>query len=233
MQTPAATSGAAYPAPPWFLTGTMTFSLFSVPARAVPELTAHPPRGHRPVSLGRHALVGLAVARYELGCDLSYDELLVAVLTRRGLALRVTVTQIWVDSPASQAGGRALWAIPKALATTTRSARAHSGERTEFRTLDGAPIARLDRRPGRRLPPSRVSVPLTTAQREDPVAPRQHYATAVTAHNTVTATVRTASAHWEVAVDGPLGWLTGRRPLATFTLTDANLTFGTRVDRST
>lgn len=242
MRTPAPTdSGAAYPAPPWVLTGTMTFSLFAVPARAVPELTAHLPRGHRAVNLGGNAIVGLAVAQYGSGGDLAYDELLVAVLTRCGLRPRATVTQIWVDSPASQAGGRSLWAIPKALATSTRSRYTQPSERTEFRTPDGAPIARLDRRPGRRLAPARLAVPVPTAQREAPLAlaPHstvtltQHDPVTVTTHNTVTATVRTARVHWQVAVDGPLGWLTGRRPIGTVTLTDADLTFGTRAVRST
>lgn len=234
MHTPArAASDAAYPPPPWGLSGTMICSLFFVPARAVPELDAHLPDGHRPVLLGHHAVVGLAVARYEPGGDLTYDELLVAVLTRRGLALRATVTQIWVDSPASQAGGRTLWTIPKDLATTrqpsTGPATAHPAERTEFRLPDGAPILRLDRRvdprPGRRLTPTRVAIPIPTAQREGPAT--------VTTHNSVTATVRPARAHWQVATRGPLGWLTGRRPLGTVTLTDAHLTFGARVNRST
>lgn len=243
MQTPARTdSRAAYPAPPWLLSGTMTFSLFSAPARAVPGLTAHLPSGHRPVSLGGNSVIGLAVAQYGPGGDLAYDELLVAVLTREGFRPRATVTQIWVDSPASQAGGRTLWAIPKDLATSTGPKDHHAVERTEFRTLDGVPIARLDRRSGRRLTPGRVSVPLPTAQREgaSPVATAQREGplavtphNTVTAHNRVTATVGTARAHWQVAARGPLGWLTGRRPLATIALTNADLAFGTRVDRST
>jgi hypothetical protein len=222
------TSTTSYPASPWRLTGSMTASFFAVAPADIPHLGRAIPPHHRTVLLGGNAVVGLAVAQYGAGGDLSYNELLVAVLARRGLRPRATVTQIWVDSPASQAGGRALWAIPKDLATTrstsTGRASAHPVERTEFH-LPGAPIVRLDRRPGRRLAPTRVAGPIPTAQREGAVT--------VTAQNTVTATVRTASAHWEVAARGPLGWLTSHRPLGSFTLTNADLTFGARVDRST
>lgn len=218
-------NGPAFPAAPWHLTGTMTVSLVTAPLTHIPHLTRALPQGHSPVRLGRNAVVGLAVARYEPGGDLAYDELLLAVLTRRGLALRATVTQIWVDSPASRVGGRALWAIPKDLATSHRSTNGRPADRTEFHLPDGAPILRLDRHPGRRLTPQRVTIPIPTAQREG--------ATAVTTHNTVNATVRTTSARWQVAVDGPLGWLAGRRPLGSVTLTDAHLTFGARVDRRT
>lgn len=226
MHTPAAgphEPEASFPPAPWHLTGTMTVSLFTVPLTHVPHLAQALPLDHALVRLGRNAVVGLAVARYEPGGDLAYDELLIAVLTRRGLTLRATVTQIWVDSPASRAGGRALWAIPKELATSHRRATDLPADQTAFRLPDGAPILRLDRHAGRRLTPGRVPIPVATAQRDGSAT--------VTAHNTVTATVRTARARWQVAVDGPLGWLAGRRPLGAVTLTDARLTFGARVDR--
>src|SRR6185437_11232983 len=41
------------------------------------------------------------------------------LLVRRGRRILPTITHIWVDSEASRDGGRALWGIPKELATFT------------------------------------------------------------------------------------------------------------------
>ena len=48
---------------------------------------------------------------------LSYRELMTTVLVRRGLRVLPTITHIWVDSETSRDGGRALWGIPKGLAS--------------------------------------------------------------------------------------------------------------------
>ena len=63
---------------------------------------------------------GAAFVSYEEGSPLTYSELLVArpVSTDKD-GRRVSITDIWVDSPASVAGGRELWAIPKGLCDFT------------------------------------------------------------------------------------------------------------------
>jgi hypothetical protein len=94
----------------------MHVSVWSVP---VADLPALPPELHgavRVLRLGRRAFVGTAWVDYRPGGDLSYRELLSAVLVRAGWRPRVTITHIWVDSVASRDGGRELWGIPKDLA---------------------------------------------------------------------------------------------------------------------
>lgn len=161
--------GVSYPPPPWRLGGELLVSVF----------------------LDRHGLVGVAFARYD--GDLAYRELLVAV-ARAPAA--VTVTQIWVDSPASRAGGRELWGIPKEMAT--------------FGAAPG--IAALRATAGRALPVP--PFPLVTLQ-------PGHLAL-----NVARGRLRPLRAHWEFAADGPLAWLRGRSPVASFALTDARIAFG-------
>ncbi|GAA4296590.1 hypothetical protein GCM10023148_57270 [Actinokineospora soli] len=60
----------------------------------------------------RRGPVCTAFVDYQPDGVMAYHELLVARPTRHG----VTIPSIWVDSPASRAGGRDLWAIPKDLA---------------------------------------------------------------------------------------------------------------------
>ncbi|HCB06324.1 MAG TPA: hypothetical protein DEQ43_19155 [Nocardioides bacterium] len=64
-------------------------------------------------------LYGAAFVSYDEGSPLTYHELLVArPVSTVEHGRRVTITDIWVDSPASVAGGRELWAIPKGCATS-------------------------------------------------------------------------------------------------------------------
>lgn len=251
---------AAFPPEPWHLGGSLLVSTFHVEPAHIPDLAAALPDGHRPALVGGRAVVSLASVTYTPGSVLAYDELLVAVLTCTRGALRATITQIWVTSAASAAGGRALWGIPKHLATVTR----HDG--TQVRLPDGAPIVRLDARPGRRLVPA-LTFPLPTAQRPLPDTtpdtdgtPAGTPASAaptgtgngsatgtsadsgtgagsiparsvITSHNRITGDVRLLHARWDVAPSGPLGWLAGRRPLLSVAVTDAAITFGRRVTR--
>jgi acetoacetate decarboxylase len=61
---------------------------------------------------------GLLLARYEEPSTLRYGELLVLpALTRVRGRLGWWVSHAYVDSPASLAGGRAMWGVPKDLAT--------------------------------------------------------------------------------------------------------------------
>src|SRR3954454_8778329 len=93
----------AYPAAPWTMVGQLWLSIFKLGADVDELRTA--------------GVYGAAFVSYEPGSPLTYSELLVARLVpvegQRGR--RVSITDIWVDSPASVAGGRELWAIPKGL----------------------------------------------------------------------------------------------------------------------
>ena len=97
--------GLSYPPEPWDLHGQAVASTFLVPVR---NLDAPPP-GTRVVSLLGRAVVTTAFFRYEEPSPLTYDEVMATVLVRQGLRPRVWITHIWVDSPASRDGGRALW----------------------------------------------------------------------------------------------------------------------------
>src|SRR5688500_3490754 len=102
-QTPETTS---YPAAPWSMVRSLWLSLFKL-KEAVDEL--------RPAGV-----YGAAFVSYEEGSPLTYSELLVArPIKSDEHGRRVTITDIWVDSPASVAGGRELWAIPKGLCDFT------------------------------------------------------------------------------------------------------------------
>ena len=84
-----------------------------------------------PVLPGRAAGV-LILARYEEGSALHYSELAVLVgPVARGGRLGGWVHGMWVDSPVSRAGGRALWGVPKELARfdwSSRGAEVHGAD---------------------------------------------------------------------------------------------------------
>jgi len=100
------TAGVSYPAAPWNMVGSLWLTLFKV-REDVDDL--------RPAGV-----YGAAFVSYEEGSPLTYSEFLVArpISTDKD-GRRVSITDIWVDSPASVAGGRELWAIPKGLADFT------------------------------------------------------------------------------------------------------------------
>lgn len=218
----------AFPPEPWDLTSGLLLTVLRVPPAVVPGLPDAVPAGHRPVLLGGDAVLGLAFVRYAEPGTLVYDELLTAVLTSPARpAAHVTIPQIWVTSPASRAGGRDLWGIPKDLCEVVRHSTA-TAHHVEVRA-DGARVARLTARPGPRLLPGRIRVPLTTAQRRlDP----EGAGGVVVSTNTVRPVVRTLRARWEIAPDGPLRHLLGRPALGSVALTDAAVVFGARVERS-
>lgn len=211
------TSDAApYPPQPWHLGGTMHVSLWRVPVGELPaSFHAASPSTARPVVLGGQAVVGTAFVAYEPGSVLVYDELLCATLTWSRRRLRVTISDIWVDSPASVAGGRELWGIPKHLATFTREARGRSVVLSA--SADGRTLATATATPGVRLPGS-WPLPMPTAQRLDG---REHDSR-VRAFGAI-ATCRTT---WEFPTDGPLGFLAGRRPVTGVRLEELALAFG-------
>ncbi|WP_395675272.1 acetoacetate decarboxylase family protein [Inquilinus sp.] len=199
---------APYPSPPWRLRGTVQAALWRVPRDALPGPL---PDGARPLGWGRTALLATVRADWQAGGDLAYGELVVGVPVRLGRRIGVTITAAWVDSPASLAGGRALWAIPKRLG--------------RFETADGRTIltdaqglvAIFTDRPGRTLP-LRLPVPLRVLQ-PDGNGIRITRAAA-------TGRPGPGGAGWDFPPTGSLAVLAGKRPVLTLTLANAEARFG-------
>ncbi|MFF4599395.1 acetoacetate decarboxylase family protein [Amycolatopsis sp. NPDC001319] len=196
----------AYPPEPWHLAGQAQLSVWLLPAGNLPEL----PEGVEPVTTGGHAAVFTAWIDYRAPGQLSYHELLAAVAVRGGLT--ASITDIWVDSEVSLAGGRELWGIPKDPATLE-----FTGDR-EFTAATGdgwIATAAFSRRAG--LPaalPARFEIAQTLGGRleRSPVTSR--------------AKPHAAAADWSVNPAGPLGFLAGRRPIVSASLRDFTLVFG-------
>ena len=201
-----------YPSEPWDLRGQLYLSLFAVDRRALAPLPPVLAAAVRPVTLAGRALVGAAWVSYEPGGVLQYRELLAAVLVHERGRPRISITEIWVDSVASRDGGRALWGIPKELAHLALRPNTGGGL-----AATAGSIATAVFRAGRRLP-GRWPASLLVAQERDAVLCR----TPVRAR----AGLRVGGATWRVEPAGPLGYLAGRRPLLTVTLTDFRLRFG-------
>jgi hypothetical protein len=199
---------ASYPPPPWRLHGTLHAALWRIPRADLPGPL---PAGARPLGWGGTALLLTVRADWDAAGDLAYAELVVAVPVRLGRRLATTVTAAWVDSPASLAGGRALWAIPKRLGRFETAA----GQTTL--ADDAGPIARFHDRPGRALP-FRLPFRLTTLQ------PRG--AALVATRSDATGRPGLGGLDWDFAATGPLAILAGRHPLLTVTLADAAARFG-------
>jgi hypothetical protein len=205
-----------YPPEPWDLRGQLYLSVFAVPRADLPTLPDPLAAAVRPLPFGRRALVGAAWVRYEPGGILQYRELLSAVLVHEGRRPRVSITEIWVDSAASRDGGRELWGIPKDLADL--EVRTAPDGRTEgTASIEGGRIAAVSFGAGLRLP-GRWPAPMSVAQALDGAVKR----TAVRGR----AGLRLGGSTWRVEPDGPLGYLAGRRPLLTVTLSDFQLRFG-------
>lgn len=199
-----------YPAAPWHMVGQLWLSLFRL-REPVDEL--------RPAGV-----YGAAFVSYGPGSPLTYSELLVArpVRTDRD-GRRVTITDIWVDSPASVAGGRELWAIPKDLCDfeldTVRRGPLSS---TEWSASVGRrPIASARftdvSRAALRLPlkGGTWQPGIDDTDGEDRTATLQGSSKALPCRG-----------HWDFAADGPLGWLRGARRLASFRQADFRMSFG-------
>jgi acetoacetate decarboxylase len=200
----------SYPSAPWEMVGSLWLTLF---------------RLREPVDDLRPAGVyGAAFVSYEDGSPLTYSELLVArpVSTDRD-GRRVTITDIWVDSPASVAGGRELWAIPKGLCDFS------------FETSHRGPYSTTE------WTARRGRTPIATAAFRDVsrAAPRLPFKGGTwqpgiedTGGEDRTATLRGSSkalparARWDINPDGAIGWLAGARQLASFRQASFRMSFG-------
>lgn len=202
---PAEPADRPYPPEPWDLTGTGAITTWRVPVGALPEL----PSGVRAAAVRGTALVTTAFVRYDDRGLMAYDELLAAVLVRHGRGVALSITDIWVDSETSVAGGRGLWGIPKDLATFGE----HFAE-----TADG-PIAAASFS-ARRGPAVRLPLPLRGAVVQ--TLDGRTVASPIRAGGTV----RPARATWDLAEDGPLAWLRGGRPVTSLLARDFSMRFG-------
>jgi len=204
-----------YPDAPWQMVGQLFLSIFRVPE----GVDTGGDDGARPAGI-----YGAAFVSYEEGSPLTYSELLVARPVRTDdHGRRVSITDIWVDSPASLAGGRELWAIPKDLCDfTLESSRTGPLSRTEW----SASLARRPIASARFTDVSRATVRLPfkggTWQpgiEDTDGEPR----TATLQGSSRTLPCR---GQWDFASDGPLAWLRDRRPVASFRMADFRMSFG-------
>lgn len=214
----------SFPPEPWYLGGSLLVSVFRVPTADLPPEFAV---GPKPLRLGRSTLVGTAFARYRPGGVLSYDELLVSTPTLEGGRPRVTIPQIWVDSPESRDGGSALWGIPKQLGVFTRVETADAA--SVSMTVGDGPVASLRARSRRAILPGMRQVALPILQ--SGVAAGGTRSERILSHNRVIGRMRWMSASWTFDAHGPLGYLAGHRPFASFALGDASIIFGMDVQR--
>jgi Acetoacetate decarboxylase (ADC) len=194
----------AYPPEPWRLRGDLHASVFAVPLASV---RVDLPPGWRPLRWGRFGVVGTAWVSYQPGGVLAYQELMSTLLVRRGWRVLPTITHTWVDSPASRAGGRELWGIPKELAAFGA-----------FRaSADDGPIAAGSVRLRVSLP-WRLPFGFSVVQRwagSAKVTPVR-----------VRARVGLSRATFSADPGGPLAFLARRRPLLSCSMTDFRMIFG-------
>jgi hypothetical protein len=200
----------SYPAAPWAMVGQLWLSVF----RLRPDVDELRPAG----------TYGAAFVSYEPGSPLTYTELLVARLVpteRHGRC--VSITDIWVDSPASVAGGRELWAIPKGLCDFDLEL-SHRGPLSSSHltaSVGRRPIASASFTDVSR---AMVRVPFTGTTWQPGIDD--------TDGEERTATLKGAASalpcpgRWDFAADGPLGWLRGARQLASFRQADFRMSFG-------
>ncbi|WP_194288951.1 MULTISPECIES: acetoacetate decarboxylase family protein [unclassified Nocardioides] len=207
----------AYPPEPWDLTGTGLISLWRVPVDAVPTL----PAGARALTLRGQALATTMLVRYDERGAMAYRELLAGVLVRHGRGVALSITDIWVDSEASMAGGRALWGVPKQLAAfdpdpggaATGSAHAETGPVGDGPVATGHLLAR--RGPAVRLPfPLRARIVQTRDART--------LASPIRAGGRL----RLARAEWSFDAAGPLAWLRAGRMVVSVQAEEFAMRFG-------
>lgn len=197
----------SYPAEPWDLHGHAYIGIWLLPRKHLPR--PHSP-ATKPVTIFGRGVVSAAYFVYEQPSPLTYDEVMSTVLVREGRRLRVSITHIWVNSPASRDGGRDLWAIPKELAEFDVSTHVSY----VAKDIGSLAVGRI-----RRLP---FALPLGFRIAQDREGALQV--------SQVRGRIRVGagSARWQFADDGPLRVLSGRRPLLTLAAKPFRLLFGSK-----
>lgn len=189
--------------------GQLWLSLFRVREG---ERSGHPP-----------GVYGAGLVHYEPPSPLTYSELLVGRAVRQPVR-GVTITDIWVDSADSMAGGRELWAIPKQLCSFTYGVhqRGPVARASWSAALDGRPIVEAhftDLSSASPRVPFRGAVWQPGIEGVDGGADKQ-------ARLSGAARSLACRGRWQFSPDGPLAWLAGKRPLASFRMRDFEMTFG-------
>ncbi|MBM7515513.1 acetoacetate decarboxylase family protein [Nocardioides nitrophenolicus] len=165
---------------------------------------------------------GVALVSYEEPSPLTYHELLLArtVKNQAGKGA-VTITDIWVDSPASQAGGRALWAIPKELCdfdldTSFRSPVTSTdwSATVERRPIVEASFTDISR--------AAIRMPFTGLVEQPGIAEHPDTANVVMKGSAKALPCR---GRWTFAADGPLGFMREARQLGSFRMAGFRLAF--------
>jgi len=199
-----------YPPAPWNMHGQLWLSLFRVREG-----------DHRDREPG---VYGAALVSYEQPSPLIYSELLVARHVKAAGGRRVNITDIWVDSEGSLNGGRDLWAMPKDLCDFRRTTSGHRVQRTSWgTTLGGTPIASAKFTDISRVTPRTPFKGSTWQQRAGDQAGTDRE---VVAELTGSAKAFPCRGTWEFDKQGPLAWLAGKRPLASFRMADFQMSFG-------
>ncbi|MDN5745147.1 MAG: acetoacetate decarboxylase family protein [Nocardioidaceae bacterium] len=199
---------SAYPAAPWHMHGSMWLTTFHLREAADEQ---HPA-----------GVYGAALVTYDEPSPLTYHELLLARTTRNRAGQRaVTITDIWVDSPASRAGGRELWAIPKDLCDFD----VESTYRGPITTTEWG--ATLERRPiveARFTDVSRaaVRVPFKGVVEQPGIDDHPDVADVGMKGSAKALPCR---GRWHFAADGPLGFMVDARQLGSFRMIDFRLEF--------
>ncbi|WP_210163411.1 acetoacetate decarboxylase family protein [Methylobacterium sp. WSM2598] len=216
-------NGVSYPPPPWRLQGTAFVSLWRVEASRLPA--GWLARDVRPVIMMGRALLGTAFAVYEPTGVLAYNEAMAAIQVGYGWQLALSVPEIWVDHPASIAGARAMWSIPKQEAVfRVRRSVSPGAVSFEARATAGAEreLAKLVFR-NRIAIPGRWPLRMTIVQRS--LRHEDHEDIRVT-EALIRASVSFGAATWSFARGGPLDFLSGSIPLVNFRLSRMALRIG-------
>lgn len=197
-----------YPPAPWHMHGSLWLSAFKLKEDADER---HPAGTY-----------GVALVSYEDPSPLTYHELLVARTTKnRAGQGAVTITDIWVDSAASQAGGRELWAIPKELCDfdMESSFRGPVTSTDWTTTVERRPIVSAQFTDVSR---AALRVPFTGLVEQPGIAEHPEIADVVMKGNAKALPCRS---RWSFASDGPLAFLRGARRLGSFRMAGFRLAF--------
>jgi acetoacetate decarboxylase len=165
---------------------------------------------------------GVALVSYEEPSPLTYHELLLARTVKNAAGKgAVTITDIWVDSPASQAGGRALWAIPKELCDfdLDSSFRGPVTSTDWSATVERRPIVEASFTDVSR---AAIRVPFTGLV-EQPGIPEHPETADVVMKGTAKALP--CRGRWTFAADGPLAFMREARQLGSFRMAGFRLAF--------
>ena len=197
-----------FPPAPWQMHGSLWLSVFRLGRDAGDR---HPA-----------GVYGAAFVSYREPSPLTYGELLVARTTKTPSGGKaVTITDIWVDSPASLAGGRTLWAIPKDLCdfdleSTFRGPLTSTAWRA---TVERRPVAEASFTDVSRAAPR---APFRGLVDQPPIPEHPGRGRAGMSGSAKALPCR---GRWSFDADGPLAFLREARQLGSFRMADFRLRF--------